>query len=280
MILAMETSQRDGSVAIRDARGRVHEQALHEPARFDDDLLPAIDRLLAGCSIRPRDLGAVAVSIGPGGFTGLRIAVSAAKMMGESLGIPLVAVPSALVAAEAYRAQRAESGTGGGTILVALASKRETAWITRVELDMPAAGIKSPRAADDSATSAQRGAREAGLRSDATLELRGVDAMLADEHLPEAMRRACERAHVPILPPQFSAAACLAVAQRMLDAGLVTDAVHLLPLYPREPEAATIWRERHAGAAQPLSVASPVPPPVPPSGSHAPHAKSESTRPM
>src|SRR5436190_12445195 len=97
--------------------------------RHDDDLLPAIDRLFARCGFTPRDLsggGAVGVSVGPGGFTGLRIAVATAKMLAETLDTKLVAVPSALVAAESIRDQTSE-------IIVALASKAESFWSTRLE---------------------------------------------------------------------------------------------------------------------------------------------------
>ena len=246
-MLAIETSQRQGSVALRDARGEVHIEPLHEPTRYDDDLLPAIDRLTGRCGIAPRELSALAVSIGPGGFTGLRIAISTAKMIGEAVQIPLIAVPSAQVAAEAYRANhganhganRAEREAGGGTILVALASKRDTAWITRIVISPGLPAIHQPH-------SMKYIASREGLHDASTLDLAGAEAMLADEHFPAAMREACERAGVPIIPPTFDAAACLAVAQRMLDAGQVADALHLLPLYPREPEAVILWRQRQS----------------------------------
>ena len=203
--------------------------------------------------MQPRDLTAVAVSIGPGGFTGLRIAISTAKMLGESLGIPLIAVPSALVAAEAYFAQQSTAWKGGGMILVALASKRETAWITQVQAERPSVQTSDPpRVPHDAMTRLGRPdtwtcgrVHAVGLRDASTLDFGGVEAALADDHFPPAMREACDRAGVPIVPPVFRAASCLAVARRMLEAGQLTDALHLLPLYPREPEAVTLWRARH-----------------------------------
>src|SRR5262245_14406799 len=111
-ILAIETSQHIGGVALRDAQGRAHVEMLLAKRRHDDDFLPAIDRLFHRASLKPADMKAVGVSIGPGGFTGLRIAVSTAKMFSEVLGAKIAAPPTALVVAESF--------DGDGPLLVAL----------------------------------------------------------------------------------------------------------------------------------------------------------------
>lgn len=59
-------------------------------------LIPAIDELLARNSITYPDLHRIAVTTGPGSFTGLRIGLSAARGFGLALGIPVVGVPSLL----------------------------------------------------------------------------------------------------------------------------------------------------------------------------------------
>jgi len=229
--LAIETSQRLGSVALRDCGGVLHVEALAETARHDDDLLPAIDRLVRGAGLRPADLrgGVVGVSIGPGGFTGLRIAISTARMFAETLGVRIVSVPSALVAAESF--------SGRVSILCALASKNETAWCARLEGSETGGGWQIV---------GRPGVRDAGA-----LELSGIEAMLADDHLPESFRAACAVAGVAIVEPSFTAAACLAVTERLMRGGAAafTDPLTLLPLYPRPPEAVTLWesRGRHDG---------------------------------
>ena len=86
ILLAIETSQRRGGVAVRDAAGDAHTEALAARRVHDVDLIAAVDRLFARLGLEPSDLGVVGVSVGPGGFTGLRIAVSTAKMFAESLG--------------------------------------------------------------------------------------------------------------------------------------------------------------------------------------------------
>jgi tRNA threonylcarbamoyladenosine biosynthesis protein TsaB len=64
-------------------------------------LAPAIKQLLDAASLVPGDLDAIAVSSGPGSYTGLRVGNSTAKAMAYSLGIPVIAVPTLLALASA-----------------------------------------------------------------------------------------------------------------------------------------------------------------------------------
>src|SRR2546430_2217604 len=57
-------------------------------------LAPLMDEALKFAGVTPAELAAVAVSIGPGSWTGLRIGISAAKTFAWAAKIPLVAVPS------------------------------------------------------------------------------------------------------------------------------------------------------------------------------------------
>ncbi len=222
IVLAIETSQRKGGVALRDASGTVHVEWVAEDLRHDDDLLPAIDRLYKRVELEPKATDAVGVSIGPGGFTGLRIAVSTAKMLGEALRCKLIAVPSALVAAGSYQ--------GDGPIIVALASKADTFWATR----MTRVGDRWELA------------DEGWLTDAGSLELTDVKALIGDEYLPSEVRSKCAAANVPIIEPKFDPQACLAVTERRLERGEVLDALTLGPLYPRCPEAVLKWHRRGA----------------------------------
>ena len=70
-----------------------------DPTRqHDDDLIPAIDRLFTRCQLSSRDIRRIAVSIGPGGFTATRIAVTAAKFIAQAADAACIGVPSAAVA--------------------------------------------------------------------------------------------------------------------------------------------------------------------------------------
>lgn len=221
VILAIEASQRSGGIALRMGSGEAFVEMFHETKRHDDDLLPAIDRLFTRAKVKPNSIEAVIVSIGPGGFTGLRIATATAKALAETTGCAIVAVPSALVAAEASAAT--------GPIFIALASKRESAWWTRCERD----GDGFWRIVGD-----------AGIREAGSLDLTDIERVLADEHLPRLMRDAVEGAGIPIDPPSFAPSELLNVGERMLARGETIDPLELLPLYPREPEAVKVWRER------------------------------------
>jgi tRNA threonylcarbamoyladenosine biosynthesis protein TsaB len=58
------------------------------------EVAPAIARLLAAAWLRPEDLGTVVVDVGPGSFTGTRVAVATAKGLHVGTGVPLLAVSS------------------------------------------------------------------------------------------------------------------------------------------------------------------------------------------
>jgi tRNA threonylcarbamoyladenosine biosynthesis protein TsaB len=223
VVLAIETSQREGSVALALAHGEVDHEPLRATSRHEDDLMPAIDRLCTRHGVQPRDIRGVGVSIGPGGFTGLRIAVSTTKMLAESLGASIAAVPSALVAAEAL-----DAGVDG-PVLVCLASKRDTTWCTLLERDE----LRHWRI-----TGAP------GIRSADGIDCSGVALVLADEYLPEAIRLRFSAARLATQPLRLSARACLSAARRMLEAGSTTDALALQPIYARPPEAVRLWKSR------------------------------------
>ncbi|MHC5002229.1 MAG: tRNA (adenosine(37)-N6)-threonylcarbamoyltransferase complex dimerization subunit type 1 TsaB [Planctomycetota bacterium] len=228
VILAIETSQREGGVALRSGTGQVEVELLRGERRHDDDLMAAIDRVVRRGGLRPEDLEAVGVSVGPGGFTGLRIAVSTAKMMAEVLGCALVAVPGALVAAESRGRQEPADH---GPLLVALAAKRDTFWATRV------------RRADGCWTIAAT----PGLARPPDLDLDGLTGAIADRYLPDWARRALQAAGLPVHEPSFDPRSTLAVVEAMLTEDRTTDPLELGPLYPRPPEAVSIWQRRHGG---------------------------------
>jgi len=77
-VLALETSQRSQSIAIRLHDGVVHEEVVHAEDRAQEDLLPAVARTVERSGCTPEQLRGVILNAGPGGFTGLRLAHAAA----------------------------------------------------------------------------------------------------------------------------------------------------------------------------------------------------------
>jgi tRNA threonylcarbamoyladenosine biosynthesis protein TsaB len=85
-------------------------------ARHSGALAPAIKRVLDEAGWRPADLEGIAVGIGPGSFTGLRVGLAAAKAMAYVLGLRIAGVPSLDAAAWSAAAK--------GPVAVALDAKR------------------------------------------------------------------------------------------------------------------------------------------------------------
>ena len=184
-------------------------------ARNSDDLTPAIARLFDRAGERREDLGRVLVSVGPGGFTALRVAIACAKMLGEALGAELVPVPTALVVGASLDPRDAPT-------LVCLASKGETTFGVRFDAD---AWTRSPQTL--------------GVIDAAGLERARVRTIAGDAHLPVAIARRAAELGVRVVEPSVSAEALLRVGHALPPA----DPLELAPIYPREPEAVRKWRE-------------------------------------
>ncbi len=183
----------------------------------DDDLLPAIARVFARNNLAPRDLDSIAISIGPGGYTALRIAAATAKMLAMATGATCIPVPSALVALAAF-ADRSRR------VAVALSSKDQTAFITAFDLASPAAASPPGR-----------------LMSAPDIADLPADVLLADRFFPDAMKAATLSRGLPLAPLVLEPRACLAAS---IGISPITPDT-LCPLYPREPEAVTKWRKLH-----------------------------------
>ena len=93
-VLAVETSTLAGGAALLDGELVVGEYVLDVSATHSERLMGAIDRLLTDAGWTVRDLEGLAVSVGPGSFTGLRIGLSTVKGLALALSIPIVAVPT------------------------------------------------------------------------------------------------------------------------------------------------------------------------------------------
>ncbi len=91
-VLGIETATPYGSVAIVGSDGLLAEVTALVPMRHLEWLLPAVERALAEAAIARGEVEGLAVSVGPGGFTGLRIAIATAAAWARAAGIPVIGV--------------------------------------------------------------------------------------------------------------------------------------------------------------------------------------------
>ncbi len=96
MIICLETSTSMCSVALCDNAGVIALRESDKDKSHASSLTVYIDELLKESGLKAKDLEAVAVSKGPGSFTGLRIGVSVAKGIAYSASIPIIGIDTTL----------------------------------------------------------------------------------------------------------------------------------------------------------------------------------------
>ena len=94
MLLALDTSTPVTTVALHDGSAVVVQRTAVDAMRHGEVLAPLIEQLLAEAGTSRRELGGIAVGVGPGPFTGLRVGVVTANTLGHVLGIPVYGVCS------------------------------------------------------------------------------------------------------------------------------------------------------------------------------------------
>jgi tRNA threonylcarbamoyladenosine biosynthesis protein TsaB len=93
-LLLFETSGAVGRVGLAAGAALLSERVLDATRRHARDLVPAVADLLRDQEWQLYDLGGVAVSVGPGSYTGLRVGIMSAKTLAYALGCAVIAVPT------------------------------------------------------------------------------------------------------------------------------------------------------------------------------------------
>jgi len=238
-ILAIETSNPGpgatglGGVALGrrvDGKGiePLRQRSLQPASRHDDALMPAIAALCADSGITPRDLATIAVSVGPGGYTSIRIAVATAALLAHAVGAGCIPVPTDEAVARRIPATEA----GERPVVVTLAWKRDSVWTRWYRLGGAVPVAQSP-------------GEVVGLDQFATRLGAGPVLIVADDEFRAVLgRRGVVAPQWAFVPPVFDPVAVLEAA-----AGCnAVDPSALAPAYAREPEAVTKWRELHGPA--------------------------------
>lgn len=137
--LAIESSGRQGSLALLRGGKVLRQTRLTQPGRTAATMAPALQAMLRWSRSHGHEVAAISVAAGPGSFTGLRIAVTTAKTLSYALRVPLVAVDSlaAIAATALHDAAGAEqatddSPTSSEAILVAVGAYRGRVFVADV----------------------------------------------------------------------------------------------------------------------------------------------------
>ena len=103
MLLSIDTSSRHGGAALSDSDGNVIEARLwRSTANHTAQLMPGVAELLAAQGMAARNLEGVAVALGPGPFSALRVGVSAAKGLAMAADCPIIGIDTLALEAHPY----------------------------------------------------------------------------------------------------------------------------------------------------------------------------------
>jgi tRNA threonylcarbamoyladenosine biosynthesis protein TsaB len=121
LILGLDTATPAVTVALHDGGQPLAQLVTVDAHRHAELLAPAVSKVIADAGAERSDLTAIAVGVGPGPYTGLRVGVVTAKVLGAALGIPVHGVCSLdVIAADVERDQ--------GFLVATDARRRELYW--------------------------------------------------------------------------------------------------------------------------------------------------------
>ncbi|HUL43135.1 MAG TPA: tRNA (adenosine(37)-N6)-threonylcarbamoyltransferase complex dimerization subunit type 1 TsaB [Bacteroidota bacterium] len=125
-VLGIETATSICAAAVMSGETVVAECSLEAPQVHSEKLLPLIDECLKTAQFGLAELDGIAISIGPGSFTGLRIGLSVSKGLAFASGKPLLAVPT--LEALALKACHHGDALSGEYILSLLDARRDEVY--------------------------------------------------------------------------------------------------------------------------------------------------------
>jgi tRNA threonylcarbamoyl adenosine modification protein YeaZ len=127
LLLAIDTSTSAIAVALHDGTRALAEHTTLDARRHTEHVAPGITAVLAEAGRRPQDVEAVAVGVGPGPFTGLRVGMVTAAVFAHARGIPVHGVCSL----DALAHEAARAGAVSGEFVVATDARRKEVYWAR-----------------------------------------------------------------------------------------------------------------------------------------------------
>lgn len=220
-ILGIETSTRAASVAVISDEKVLSEVIQEGSAAHSETLQVQIEEVFKNSGAEEK-IDAVAVSIGPGSFTGLRIGLAAAKILAYAWQIKIIGVPT-------LQAMSYNFSTESVTVLPMLDAQKNRAYVQQFKNCSPQTELEVKPIAEI-VTSAREIEGEVFLCGDVLHKIK-ID-------LPENVKIA------PItfrMPRASNVALC---GKNLLDLGKVDNLMNLEPLYVRRSEAEVLWEKR------------------------------------
>lgn len=223
-ILAIDTATLVSSVALATADTLVAELTIQTRKTHSERLMPHIASLLTMAEIPQTSLKAVAVSIGPGSFTGLRIGLATAKAMAYALNIPLIGVPT-------LAALAVGCPVPGVFLAPMLDAQKGNVYLGLYEWREGAVREVQPA--------------KVVAFAEAQAELSRLERPVLMLGEAAVMHKADIAQPVPphVVMPRAGSIAVL--AQAMYAQGITHDVATLEPLYIRRSEAEELWEKRH-----------------------------------
>lgn len=231
LILGIETATQQVSVALGGHEGVIGLLEIARGRRHAETLVPAIDFLCATADIGLDEIGLVAVDIGPGLFTGMRVGLSTAKALAQAMRVPMIGISSLdLLAFPHRRSDRV-------VVPVVDARKGEVFYAMYRQVPGGLQQVVTPRAApvDELVADLLARSQEALCVGDGALRYRdeiraGFHCEFADEAHPSAAPLV-QLAHAKALREDWS------------------NPSEIQPMYLRPPDAEINWsvRARSAG---------------------------------
>ncbi|WP_416196469.1 tRNA (adenosine(37)-N6)-threonylcarbamoyltransferase complex dimerization subunit type 1 TsaB [Selenomonas sp.] len=236
-ILSMDTSTQVSSVAVL-ARGQLAaEITMQARLTHSETLMPHVAQALAMAGVKKEALTGIAVSVGPGSFTGLRIGLAAAKAMSYALAVPLVGISSLEALALHY-------AVPGVSILALMDAQKKNAYVEELHWETTGAGL---RLLVDVPVSV-RPLAEAVARAEALASAGRTVVLLGDIVQKRVAGKVALPAGVLVPPPQLllpRAAHVAWLGSQRLAAGEADNVMDLEPIYLRRSEAEVLFEQHH-----------------------------------
>ena len=232
-ILAIDTSTQVSSVAVVSDGKLAAELTMQAKLTHSETLLPHIEEVLGMANQKKEELEGIAVSLGPGSFTGLRIGLATAKAMAYALQLPIVGVPT-------LRALAWHFPVEGFQLLPMIDAQKGNVYVERYMWEHGKLLKK---------TEVQVLPVEEVVRR--TEELPGTVVLMGDVISKRIEGKQTLPMHVMLAPLHLRMPRAANVALcglELLKEGKTGNVMDMEPVYIRRSEAEVLWEKRHGKA--------------------------------